>query len=260
MKDFKGKIIAITRPIERSQEAIRIIEEYGGNVLVAPTLELRISNTQSLIELCERANELDWLIFTSPTAVLSLFKHCKDLKDRLNPNCRIAVIGPRTGEYLKEQGLIADLVPDDYTAEGLLEVFQQFDIKNKNIGLPRTMAAREVLPNGLMDRGAFVFLADAYKSALPEDRSMVDQLIKAVINRKIDAVTFTSTLTAINLFEMIREEDKEEFLEPLRNGEVLVAAIGPVTAKALEEQGINTIIPEEYTVKAMLDKLREEIN
>jgi len=35
MNDFKGKKIAITRPIERSQEAIKIIEDYGGTVLVA---------------------------------------------------------------------------------------------------------------------------------------------------------------------------------------------------------------------------------
>ena len=46
MKDFQGKKIAITRPIERSQEAIKIIEDCGGTVLVTPTLELRVTNTQ----------------------------------------------------------------------------------------------------------------------------------------------------------------------------------------------------------------------
>lgn len=73
-------------------------------------------------------------------------------------------------------------------------------------------------------------------------------------------MTFTSTLTVSNLFEMVKEEDRKGFLEPLKNGEVLVAAIGPVTAKPLEEKEIPTIIPEKYTVKAMLDKLKDEIN
>lgn len=260
MNDFKGKKIAITRPIERSQEAINIIEDYRGSVLVAPTLELVITNTQPLKDLCRRADELDWLIFTSPTAILSLFKHCKDLKDRLNPNCQIAVIGPRTGKYLVEQGLEADVIPDDYTAEGLLEIFDDVDVENKNIGLPRTLAAREVLPDGLKARGANVFLVEAYQSDLPRDRSKVDELIQGIINREVDAVTFTSTLTASNLFEMVEWEDKERLLEPLRNGEVLVAAIGPVTAKAMEKYDIPTIIPDEYTVKAMLDKLREEMD
>jgi uroporphyrinogen-III synthase len=260
MKDFKGKVIAITRPIERSQEAVRIIENYGGQVLVAPTLELRVSNTRSLIELCEKADELDWLIFTSPTAILSLFKHCKDLKSRLNPQCRVAVIGPRTGNYLTEHDLEADLIPDDYTAEGLLDAFNRIDIRNKNIGLPRTLAARDVLPQGLKNKGAHVFLVEAYKSALPQDRTSANKLIEDIINKKVDAVTFTSTLTVRNLFEMVKEEDKNKLLETLRTGEVLVAAIGPVTAKALEEQGIPTIIPDEYTVKAMLDRLRDEFD
>ncbi len=259
MKDFKGKKIAITRPIERSEEAVQIIKEKGGEVLVAPTLELRITNTQPLKDLCKKAGELDWLIFTSPTAILSLFKHCNDLKDRLNPDCKIAVIGPRTGKNLDEYSLKPDIIPDDYTAEGLLELFNDINVKNKLIGLPRTLAARDVLPKGLKDRGAHVLMVEAYKSDLPNDRTMVEKLVEEIINREVDAVTFTSTLTASNLFKMVNGEDKEKLLEPLRNGEVLVGAIGPVTASALEKYDIPTIIPDEYTVKAMLNRLMEKM-
>ncbi len=58
-----------------------------------------------------------------------------------------------------------------------------------------------------------------------------------------------------NLLEIAKEEDKERLLEEFRNGNVAVAAIGPVTARPLKEQGIPVLIPEEYTVKAMLEKL-----
>jgi len=94
----------------------------------------------------------------------------------------------------------------------------------------------------------------------PGDRSKVNELVQGIINRKVDAVTFTSTLTASNLFKMVEGEDKERLLEPLRSGEVLVAAIGPVTARALEKYDIPTITPDEYTVKSMLDRLREEMD
>lgn len=256
---FKDKIIAITRPIERSQEAVDIIENWGGKALVAPTLELQISNTQSLIELCLMVDKLDWLIFTSPTAILSLFKHCKDLKNLLNPFCKIAVIGPRTGDYLCEFGLKADLMPLDYTAEGLLDAFEKVNIENQNIGIPRTLAARDVLPQGLKDRGAQVYVAEAYHSDLPQDKERVNKLIQQIINRDVDAVTFTSTLTVKNLFQMVDEKYKDRFMEPLRNREVLVAAIGPITGKSLEEKSIPIITPEVYTVKAMLEKLRNEL-
>ncbi len=256
---LKGKVIGITRPAERANEAVSFIEEHGGNALVAPTLELQVSNSQSLVNLCKMAGELDWLIFTSPTGIISLFKHCKELKERLSPNCRIAVIGPRTGNFLEEKGLKTDVIATEYTAEGLLEIFGRVELHDKKIGIPKTMAARDALPDGLKKRGANIFVAEAYKSELPEDKSKVENLINSIINRKVDAVTFTSTLTVQNLFEMVKEEKKEEFFKPLKNREVMVVAIGPVTAKPLEEQGIPVLIPEEYTVQAMLERLMDEI-
>ena len=257
--EFEGKLIGITRPAERVTEAVKMIEEHGGNAFVAPTLELQISNSQSLVDLCKMAGKLDWLIFTSPTAIISLFKHCKDLKERLNPNCQIAVIGPRTEKFLQEYGMESDLVPTDYTAEGLLDVFSGLDVKNQKIGIPRTMAARDKLPDVLKDRGADVHIADAYSSELPANKELVKKLIKNIIEGKIDAVTFTSTLTVENLFKMANDKEKEEMLEVLMNGEVIVGAIGPVTAQPLKKAGIPVLIPEEYTVKAMLEKLMDVI-
>jgi len=257
--EFEGKVIGITRPAERVDEAVSIIEEHGGRALIAPTLELKVSNTQSLVDLCKMAGKLDWLILTSPTAIISIFKHCKDLKKKLNPNCKISVIGPRTEKFLIEQGLKADMVPDDYTAEGLLDIFRGLKLHDKKIGLPRTLAARDALPGGLKKMGADVIIAEAYRSELPENKDKVEHLITSIINREVDAVTFTSTLTVINLFKMVNSEEKEDMLKVLRNGEVVVAAIGPVTAKPLEKEDIPVLIPDEYTVKAMLEILINEI-
>lgn len=257
--EFKGKIIGVTRPSERADEAVSIIEAHGGKALVAPTLELKVSNTQSLLNLCKMAGKLDWLILTSPTAIISIFKHCKDLKERLNPNCQIAVIGPRTENFLIKKGLKADVIPNDYTSDGILDIFRGLELKDQNIGLPRTMAAKDVLPEGLKKMGANVFIAEAYRSELPENKHKVEHLITSIINREIDAVTFTSNLTFKNLFEMIKDKEKEELLKAFRSGEVVVAAIGPVTAKPIKKQEIPVLIPQNYTVKAMLEILMKEI-
>ena len=253
--EFKGKVIGRTRPAERVDEAVDIIESYGGKAFIAPTLELKVSNSQSLKNLCKMAGKLDWLIFTSPTAIISLFKHCKDLKERLNPNCEIVVIGPRTGKFLEEKGLKADIIPGDYTAEGLLDIYKEIELNNKLIGLPRTLSARDSLPDGLKKMGANILIAEAYSSQLPENRENVENLIENIIRGEIDAITFTSTLTVQNLLEISKGKDKEKLLQQLRNGNVKVAAIGPVTAKPLKELGIPVLIPEEYTVKTMLEKL-----
>lgn len=258
--EFYGRVIGVTRPAERASEAVHIIEEHGGTAILAPTLELQISNSQELVDMCKMAEELDWLIFTSPTAIISLFKHCKNLKDRLSSDCRVAVIGPRTEKFLAEHGLEANLVPDDYTAEGLLDSFKGLDLHNKNIGIPKTMAARETLPEGLIKMGANVIVAEAYRSGLPENKDNVNTLINGIIARKVDAVTFTSTLTVQNLFKMAEGKRKEELINALRNGDVVTVAIGPVTAKPLIEEKIPVLIPGEYTVKAMLELLMGKFN
>ncbi|HII84419.1 MAG TPA: uroporphyrinogen-III synthase [Methanobacterium subterraneum] len=259
MKGFEGKIIGITRPLERSQAAVEIVTQHGGIPLVAPTLELESFASESLLDLCQRASELDWIIFTSPASLESLFKYCPDFRENLNPQCEVAVIGPRTERVLNDYGITADIVPENYTAEGLLEEFQDIDLDKKRIGVPRTFKARDVLPEGLKKMGATVYLAEAYKSTKPQDTSKVQLLVEDIIQGKIDAITFTSPLTVTNLFEIAGYKE-EELINSFKDGNVLVAAIGPITQKPLDERGIKSIIPPKYTVKAMLMQLKEEMS
>jgi uroporphyrinogen-III synthase len=259
MNGFEGKIIGITRPLERSQAAADLVQEHGGIPLVVPTLELKSFASDSLMDLCERAGELDWIIFTSPASLESLFKYCENFKEKLNPICHVAVIGPRTERVLNDYGILADVVPEDYTAEGLLEEFQEIDLDKKKVGIPRTFKARDVLPEGLKNMGATVYLAEAYKSTKPHDTRRVQLLVDEIIQGKVDAMTFTSPLTVTNLFEMAGDK-KEKLINSFKEGKVLTAAIGPITQKPLEEMGISSIIPSKYTVKAMLMQLKEEMS
>ena len=256
MKGLEGKKIVITRPAERAQDSVEMVRSYGAIPILTPTIELKDSKPEEMIKLCNVLNELDWLVFTSPRAIESFFKYC-NLEDV--PDLKVAVIGPKTGEALHKYGVKADLIPDDYTAEGLLEAFEKFDVKGMKIGLPRTMVARYTLPHGLQHRGAEVILADAYKSEMPDDKSKIYELINDILNREIDIIMFTSPLTVKNLIKTAKEEGKGEIVDILRNKEVIVAAIGPITKKVLDAYEIKPVMPDVYTFKDMLDKLAEVI-
>ncbi|WP_308571569.1 uroporphyrinogen-III synthase [uncultured Methanobacterium sp.] len=259
MSGLEGKRIAITRPKERSQAAVDMVNDLGGIPLIVPTLELEAVASKSLMALYQKAGELDWIIFTSPASLESLFKFCPDFKEKLNPHCKVAAIGPRTGRVLEDYGITVDIVPTDYTAEGLLEEFKHITLKGKKVGIPRTFKARDVLPDGLKERGAIVYLAEAYRSTTPQDTSQVELLVEEVIQGKVDAITFTSPLTVTNFFQLA-EDKKEELIKFLINGPTLVVAIGPITQKPLEELGIPSIAPSKYTVKDMLLRLEEEFS
>ena len=253
------KKIAVTRPKERSKAAKEFIENYGAEAIIVPTLELKLENTDSLKELMSRFHELDWLIFTSVSSIDSIFQFYPDFLEKLNPECKIATIGTKTAEVAMNKGLHIDIIPKDYTAEGLIEEFEKFDLNNKIVGVPRTFSARTILPNELKEMGAEVILAESYKSIIPEDTSEIKNLIKGIIDGKIDGITFTSPLTVVNLFKIADDEEKELLIEKLSSS-TLTVAIGPITGKILDEYQIKHIYPERYTVKDMIDLMFRELN
>jgi len=253
--DLKGKVIAVTRPEERCGEAIKLIEKAGGKPYIAPTLQIHTPPTKTLKRLCENLKKFDWIIFTSPAAIKSIKKHCKKIP---RPDCKIAVIGPKTQKELETLGLKADVIPSEYTAEGLLKALSSHDMKNKNVAIPRTLAARNVLPEGLKKMGANVYIAEAYKSTKPKD-DRIQRLIEKILKEEIDAITFTSPLTVENLLTTGKDK-KDNLIKKLSNGKIIVAAIGPITAAKLEEYGIKAITPKNYTIKDMLIKLFHELS
>ncbi|MDR3223956.1 MAG: uroporphyrinogen-III synthase [Methanobrevibacter sp.] len=254
----KKKIIALTRPFDRIDEAHEIIESFKAKAFIAPTLELEIVNSKTLKNLINNLDKMEWLIFTSPTTIESIFNFYPTFKDDLSNKTKVAAIGLKTAEKLSEHGLDIDLIPENFTAEGLIESFKKLDIKNKCIGIPRTLDARLILPNELEKLGAKVLIAEAYKSKLPLDTVRIEVLISKILNNEIDAITFTSPLTIKNLFKIAVDEQVNELINKLSTS-ILTVSIGPITHKTLEEFGIYSIYPDKYTVKSMLELLFETL-
>ena len=243
-------VVAITRPKDRAKKACEIVKELGGVPVLAPTLDLEPVNTESLKNLVERKYDLDWIIFTSPTTIVSLNKFYPDFIKTLS--CKLAVIGNKTGRLAEKNGMTVDLMPEDFTAEGLIEEFKKRGITDKVIGIPRTASARPVLPEELEKLGNEIILAEAYKSLFPMDEDAVKDLISKIENREIDAITFTSPLTVENFFEIV--EDKQKIAKLLSEN-LLTVCIGPITAKVLEKYDIDHIYPDTYTVPDMMELL-----
>ena len=243
-------IVAITRPADRSKAACKIVEELGGQYILAPTLDLKPVNSESLKNLIANKDLLDWIVFTSPTTITSLNLFYPDFLKNLD--CKVAVIGNKTGKIASEQGVKVDLIPEDFTAEGLLEEVEKRNITNQTIGIPRTASARPVLPEGLEKLNNKVILAEAYKSLFPMDEDKISDLIAKIENNEIDAITFTSPLTVTNFFKISKNKEK---LADLLSNNLLTVCIGPITGKILDQYNINYIYPDTYTVRDMMELL-----
>ncbi|MDR3062981.1 MAG: uroporphyrinogen-III synthase [Methanobrevibacter sp.] len=254
----KKKVIAITRPFNRIDEAVKIVEEHGSEAFIVPTLELEIINSLSLKKLISQIDDLNWLIFTSPTSIESIFHFYPNFNEKINDNIKIAAIGTKTRKTANDHDLVVDLIPKDFTAEGLIKAMENFPVENQLIGIPRTLEARDTLPEELKKRGANVFIAESYKSVIPRDVVRIELLISKILKNEIDAITFTSPLTVKNLFEIANDEQVEELKNKLSTSTVSMA-IGPITHKVLENFNITAYYPNRYTVKDMMDYLFENL-
>jgi uroporphyrinogen III methyltransferase/synthase len=77
-----------------------------------------------------------------------------------------------------------------------------------------------------------------------------------LLDRQIDAVTFTSASTVKNFARMYGEEQAADLLNT-----TVVASIGPVTAEAAQQLGIHTtVMPAKYTVEDLVDALVEHFS
>ncbi len=263
---LKGKTIAVTRPCGQAEEEAEIIRKFEGKPYFIPTIEIRpLSDLSPIRKLIKTLAEkkADLIIFMSVNGVRSLFNAAQTLGlyaelTRGLENTVIIAVGPRTAEELRNCQVHVDLVPTAYTSEGVVESLGQCNLAGKSVVVPRTSAANPILREKLTERGAKVQEVYVYESKLPADEGIKNQFIEDLTAGKIDAIVFGSGLCAKNLFEMLKETVTPQKLADLLNSKVCVAAIGPVTAKALAELHVTVnVMPKKHTFGDALTELAQ---
>ncbi len=254
-----GKRIVVTRSREQAADFVEMLEELGAEPIQAPAI--RIAPPED-VEAIDRAiaeiGSFDWLIFASANAV-DHFMHrvlegpgdVRDLK-----GVRICTVGPSTAGRLGRFGVKVDLTPPEFRAEAIIDALREHGaIAGRRFLLPRADIARDVLGEGLRKAGAAdVVEVTAYRTL--QDAGSRDgdpDIYRMLLDRKIDAVTFTSASTVRNFVKMLGEEPAADLLK-----DTVVASIGPVTAEAAQVLGIaTTVMPAQYTIQALVDALVE---
>ena len=249
-KKLFGKKILVTRTRQQASKLTEQLENFGAEVLEFPTIKISSpsDNYESLDTAIKNLNSFDWIIFTSVNGVESFFARLKkfNLDARSFGKSKVAVIGAATAERLADFGIMADLVPEKFCAEGLIA-----ELKDKVFGekilLARAEVARNILPDELKNFGAEVTIANAYKTE--PDSENADEIKSKILNGEIDFVTFTSSSTVENFVAAVGEEVLHK---------TKTAAIGSITAKTLEKFNVTAdIVAKEFTISGLVSAIVE---
>ena len=248
-----GRRIVVTRAREQAGELVRALEELGADVIAQPAIRvLPPEDPAALDAACDAAAAFDWIVFTSVNGVehfMQRFLSRYDIRELKGP--RICAVGPSTSAALSRYGLRADVTPAEYRSEGILPALREHGpVEGRKFLLPRAQIARELLAEELDAAGASVFDVTAYSTVEAADGSGQD-IYRMLLDRQIDAVTFTSASTVRHFVEMLGAEQAPDLLRS-----TVLAAIGPVTAEAAQQLGLQpTVVPAQYTIPALISAL-----
>lgn len=246
-----GHRILITR--EYSSDYSKL-EEHGAEIFEFPTIKIAPpENFEQLDGAIDELETYDWIIFTSKNGFkyffVRLIEKGRDIRDL--KGIKVCTIGIKTAEMLKSFGIRADIIPNEFNAEGLIEAFKQHHkngLKGLKILLPRAVEAREIFPQKVRELGGFIDTPEAYRTLKPiRHAKRLQRFLKA---GRITIATFTSAATFNNFLDIIGN-DAISFLKDLT-----IAVIGPVTAKAVEKVGLKVdIMPNQATIPAMVEEI-----
>jgi uroporphyrinogen III methyltransferase/synthase len=157
----------------------------------------------------------------------------------------VAAIGPGTAAALAENGVIADLVPERYVAEALVESLADVPLEGRRVLIARAAEAREVLPKALGERGAQVDVVALYETVA---EALDDGTLASIASA--DYVTFTSSSTVANFVKAVNGR--------MPDG-ARVVSIGPITSEAAREAGLEVHAEaESHDIDGLIDALVQD--
>jgi uroporphyrinogen III methyltransferase / synthase len=244
-RPLHGEVVAVTRArAQASGLAARLIE-LGAEVVETPAIRIEPRPVEGELRAAiDRIGEYALICVTSPNGVRLLFEALAPRDARALAPATVAAIGPGTAAELGLHGIRADIVPERFVAESLVEALEPVALEGRRVLVARAAEARSVLPDALRARGAEVDDVALYET-VAEPLTEGD---RAALERAT-YVTFTSSSTVRFLLE--------SGARPPAGARIV--SIGPVTSATAEEHGLGVDVEaERHDIEGLVDALKAD--
>ncbi len=248
-----SKNIVITRDRNGNLSFKKKLIAEGANPIVSDCIKLVTLTDQSdFLKTLSQLYEFEWIVFTSANGVRIFFKylHFIDIDARAFASIKFAAIGPETASALKDFGIKADFVPSVYTSKDFgKELIKTENLKDKQMLLLRSEQASNELVKILESVKAKVTERSVY--TIVENKFDTQLIYDRLAENKIDWLTFASPTAVRNFFEQID-------VKSIKDKNINIASIGPVTSRALENMHLNVNAQAvEHTIDGLIEAIRD---
>jgi uroporphyrinogen III methyltransferase/synthase len=246
-RPLHGRRVVVTRARAQASGLAATLRELGAAVVELPAIrvEPRLDSAE-VRRAVASIREYSLICLTSPNGVRLLFEalsaDAAPGDARALAGATVAAIGPGTARALAGHGIAADVVPERFVAESLVEALAGVEVEGRRVLIARAAEARDVLPDALRERGAVVDVVPLYETVRERPDDAAIEAAQAA-----DYVTFTSSSTVTNLVEALGDR----FPTAAR-----VVSIGPVTSQAARAAGLQVDVEaDRHDVTGLLTAL-----
>jgi uroporphyrinogen III methyltransferase/synthase len=240
-----GRRIVVTRARAQASGLAATLRGLGAEVVELPAIRIEPTlESDEVRKMVDRISDYSLIVLTSPNGVRLLFGAMRaaglDARALSRPEKQqigtetgttVAAIGPGTARALAKCGVAADIVPERFVAEALVEALGEVEVSGKRVLVARAADARDVIPEHLSGRGAEVDVVALYETVREQP---TPEAVEAT--QSADYVTFTSSSTVTNLTDALGER----FPDAAR-----IVSIGPVTSEAVRDAGLEVDVEAE---------------
>jgi len=243
-----GRRVVVTRARAQAGVLSAHLRALGAEVVELPTIRVEPCHGPEVDAMCSRIGVYRLLVLTSVNGVDQLFarlaEHGRDAR-AIDAAATVVAIGPATAGRLADHGVRADVVPERFVGEAVLEALEALPVDGVPTLVARAREARELVVEGLRARGARVDEVALYETRL--ERPGDEERDRA---RAADYVTFTASSTVRNWVEV---------MGPGAGDGARHVSIGPVTSATMRELGMRVDAEaSEHTIPGLVRALVED--
>lgn len=257
---LSGYTIGVTAD-RRADEQMRLLAGRGAQCLHGPVIKTHPVDTDDAIrEATESVIEQppDLLVLTTGLGVRSWLEAADALQlgealtDVLH-RTELYARGPKANGALVTAGFDVAWTAPRARYDDVLEAFAARGVQGARVAVQLDGAGASELCGRIASLGATVVAIPVYRWSLPEDTGSAERLIRAAVERRVDAVTFTAQPAVENFFEIAGHMGALDALDEAIHSDVVMVCVGPVCALGFQKHGYDPpLVPERHRLGAMV--------
>ena len=230
-----------------AEEMRRLIERYGGQPLVAPSMrEVPLHDNSEVLQLGETlfAGHLDMLILLTGVGtrvMLEVLLTRSNLEHMTSALARTTLLvrGPKPKAVLREFGLTPAIeVPEPNTWRDILDILdREKPVDGLRVAVQEYGVTNAELIEGLQRRGAQVTRVPVYRWTLPDDPAPLQRVLDAILTDRVDILLVTNAVQIDHALQVLAQPSRQDQFRASLS-KLMVASIGPTATERLRSYGL----------------------